>query len=277
MEKIPVALQLYSVRNEMAGDFEGTLRKVKDMGYDGVEFAGLFNRSIPEIKNLLMELNLLPVSAHVPFVEMILDPEKVLGMYAELGCQYVAVPYLTEEYRPGTDGFSKVIEAIKLLGKVSNEKGMTLLYHNHDFEFVKVDGEYGLDVLYNSVHSDLLQTQIDTCWVNVAGEDPAEYVKKYTRRAPVVHLKDFVMKGKEKPARLYELIGIESDENDKSSEEIFGFRPLGYGVQNIPAIIQASIDAGAKWFVVEQDNPGPGKTPMESVEMSINYLKSLKL
>ncbi|MEG6611278.1 sugar phosphate isomerase/epimerase [Pseudoclostridium thermosuccinogenes] len=276
MGKMSIALQLYSVRDDMAADFEGTLRKVKMMGYEGVEFAGLFNRSAADVKNLLKELDLIPVSAHVPYDEMMSDPEKVLGTYAEIGCKYVAIPYMTEEYRPGAEGFPKVVESIKMLGKIAKEKGMTLLYHNHDFEFVKVNGEYGLDVLYNSVPADLLQTEIDTCWVNVAGENPAEYVKKYAGRAPVVHLKDFVMKGKEKPAQLYELIGIKSDEKEKSDEEKFGFRPVGYGVQDIPAIIQAADEAGAKWLVVEQDNPGPGKTPMESVEMSINYLKTLK-
>jgi sugar phosphate isomerase/epimerase len=275
MKKMPIALQLYSVRSEMSEDFEGTLRKVREMGYDGVEFAGLFNRDITEIKSLLKELNLVPVSAHVPFVEMMSDPGKVLGIYAELGCEYVAIPYMTEEHRPGTVGFPEVIENIKMLGKAAQEKGITLLYHNHDFEFIKINGEYGLDVLYSSVSADLLQTQIDTCWVNVAGENPVEYIKKYAGRTPIVHLKDFVMKGKEKPARLYELIGIESDDYDNHAEENFGFKPLGYGVQNIPAIIQASIDAGAKWLVVEQDNPGHDKTPMESAEMSINYLKTL--
>lgn len=275
MGKMPIALQLYSVRDAMAADFEGTLRKVKDMGYEGVEFAGLFDRNVSEIKDLLKDINLVPVSAHVPYDEMMSDPEKVFGMYAELGCQYVAVPYLGEEHRPGKDAFLKVVESIQLLGKAAKEKGITLLYHNHDFEFVKVNGEYGLDVLYSSVPSDLLQTEIDTCWVNVAGENPADYIKKYTDRAPVVHLKDFVMKGKEKPAHLYELIGIKSEDSDKQSEENFGFRSLGYGVQNIPAIIQAANEAGAKWLVVEQDNPTPGKTPMECVEISINYLKNL--
>lgn len=275
MGKMPIALQLYSVRDEMAADFEGTLRKVKSMGYDGVEFAGLFDRSAIEIKNLLKEINLVPVSAHIPFDEMMSDPDKVFGRYAELGCKYVVVPYMIEEHRPGTDGFGKVIEAVQMLGKVAKEKGMTLLYHNHDFEFVKVNGEYGLDVLYSSISADLLQTEIDTCWVNVAGKNPVEYLKKYTGRSPVVHLKDFVMKGKEKPAHLYELIGIPSDESGKDSEENFGFRPVGYGVQNIPAIVQAAHDAGAKWLVVEQDSPAPGQNPIESAEMSMNYLKTL--
>jgi sugar phosphate isomerase/epimerase len=72
------------------------------------------------------------------------------------------------------------------------------------------------------------------------------------------------------------LDGIQPDESNKFGEENFGFRAVGYGVQNMPAIVQAAVDAGAKWMVVEQDNPGPGKTSIESIEMSIQYLKTLK-
>lgn len=276
MNKTPIALQLYTVRRDLASDLKGTLEQVKSMGYDGVEFAGLHDHSVEDIRRLVDDLGLVPVSAHVPFQDMISDPDGVLGLYARLGCNYVAVPYMTEEHRPGAPGFAEVIESIKMLGRVAKEKGMTLLYHNHDFEFVKVDGVYGLDLLYSSVPADLLQTEIDTCWVNVAGENPVEYVRKYSGRAPIVHLKDFVMKGKEKPAQMYELIGIQPDARVRRSEENFGFRPVGYGVQDIPAILGAAKDAGAEWIVVEQDNPGPGKTAMESAKLSIDYLRGLE-
>ena len=270
---LPIALQLYSVRDDMAADFEGTLKKVKAMGYEGVEFAGLFGRSAEEIRVLLKKLGLVPVSAHVSYDEMIADPENVLGEYAAIGCRFVAVPYLCEQYRPGTDGFDGIVENIKKLGKVAKEKGMTLLYHNHDFEFVKINGEYGLDVLYKRVPADLLQTELDTCWVNVAGEDPSAYVVKYTGRAPLVHLKDFVMPGK-KPTKMYALIGIDDDKKQDSCDA-FEFRPVGYGAQDVPAILKASEKAGAQWVIVETDNPSMGKSPMECAEMSIQYLKTL--
>ena len=138
MGNIPIALQLYTVRRDLAGDFRGTLEQVKDMGYEGVEFAGLHDRGVDEIKRLLDDLGLIPVSAHVPFDEMMSDPDRVLGLYAELGCSYIAIPYMTEENRPGTPRFPEVVESIKMLGRVAKKKGMTLLYHNHDFEFVKV-------------------------------------------------------------------------------------------------------------------------------------------
>jgi sugar phosphate isomerase/epimerase len=269
----PIALQLYSVREDLANDFEGTLRKVKALGYEGVEFAGLYGYEPETIRKLLREIGLTPVSAHVPFDALMADPQGMVNDYAEIGCKYIAIPYLTPEYRPNAEKFSEVIEGAKVLGKAASERGLTLLYHNHDFEFEKINGEYALDVLYNSVPADLLQTQIDTCWVNVAGEDPAAYLQKYAGRSPVVHLKDFVMPGKQ-PEKMYELIGIQDDQKG-TEEEAFDFRPLGMGVQNFPNILQACKAAGTHWVVVEQDRPSMGKTAMECAEDSIKYLVSI--
>ncbi len=266
----PIALQLYTVRDELKADFEGTLKKVKALGYDGVEFAGLFGKSADEVKKMCEEIGLVPISAHVPFVDMMENPQ-LLETYAEIGCKYVVIPYLTEEYRPGEEKFAEVIEGAKLLGSKANELGMKLCYHNHDFEFTKINGEYALDILYKEVSQDLLQTELDTCWVNIGGEDPAQYIRKYSGRCEVVHLKDFVGG---KTENMYALIGIDEDEK-KDTGVKFEFRPVGYGVQNFPDILEAAKDAGALWVVVEQDQPSMGKTPMECAEMSINYLKSL--
>lgn len=276
MTKLPIAIQLYSVRDDMAADFEGTLRKIKELGYDGVEFAGLFGRKPEYVRDLLKEIGLVPVSSHVAYVEMMADIEGVMSAYETIGTKYIAVPYMTEEYRPNAPKFDEAIEGMKALGKAAAAHGMTLLYHNHDFEFVKMGDEYGIDVMYSRIPADLLQTELDTCWVNVAGEDPAAFVLKYSGRAPVVHLKDFYMPAK-KPEKMYALIGIDDGvAEEKKEEDSFGFRPVGYGAQNIPAIIEASEKAGAKWLVVEQDDPSLGKTPMECAKMSIDYLHSAK-
>ena len=269
---LPVAVQLYSLRNEMEKDLEGTLRAVKAMGYDGVEFAGLFDKSADEVKNLVETIGLTPISAHVPYADMVDDAEKVLSDYAEIGCKFVVIPYMTEEYRPGAEKFDELIENIKIIGAKAKELGMTLLYHNHDFEFVKIGDEYGLDVLYASVDEDIFKTELDTCWVNVGGENPAEYILKYSGRSPVVHLKDFVINGEQKGS-LYKLIGIDEEEATDNGEEGFAFRPVGYGCQDFKSILEASEKAGAEWVVVEQDEATMGKTPLESIEMSRNYLK----
>lgn len=268
---LPIALQLYSIRDDVEKDFAASLQKTKELGYDGVEFAGLYGHSAAEVKALLKELGLTAISAHVPYIEMMQDPKGVLGTYAEIGCRYIAVPYLTEEYRIDGEKGQEAIAGMRMLAETAKEMGLTLLYHNHDFEFVKIDGEYGLDLLYKAIPADLLQTEIDTCWVNVAGENPSDYLRKYVDRSPVVHLKDFVMQGSAEGA--YELIGIEKDTKDDNKG--FEFRPLGSGMQDIPAILQAANDAHSKWLVVEQDQPSAGMTPFECAAQSIRYLNSL--
>lgn len=246
MISFPIALQLYSVRDDMAADFEGTLHKVKALGYDGVEFAGLFGHSPEDVRDMCARAGLKPLSAHVPFVDMMADPEGVLADYKKIGCEYVVIPYLTEEYRPGQPKFQEVIDGAKKLGEIANRLGMQLGYHNHDFEFAKIDGKYALDILYQEVPAELLKAQLDTGWVNVGGEDPAKYIRKYAGRVPVIHLRDSV-----------------------------GLRPVGSGKQDFPAILKACEESGTKWVVVEQGRPSMGLTPMECAKSNIDYLKSL--
>ena len=137
---LPVALQLYSVRDELEADFEGTIAKVRKFGYDGVEFAGLYGRSAEQVRKILADAGLTPVSAHVPLDELLGDTQAVVATYKEIGCKYIVVPYLPEDRRPGTEGFDRTIEDIKKIADVCNAQGVRLLYHNHDFEFKKLDG-----------------------------------------------------------------------------------------------------------------------------------------
>lgn len=266
----PVAVQIYSVRDDAKNDLRGTLEKIKAMGYDGVEFAGLYGYAPADIKAMCSEIGLVPISAHVPYVDMVKNPIGVLSQYAEIGCKYVAVPYLGEEHRPGTPNFEYVVAFIEIIAKAAKKLGIQLLYHNHDFEFAKFNGKYALDTLYDSISEDLLKTELDVCWVNVGGEVPADYIRKYSGRAPVVHLKDFYGT---KSEDMYELIGI--DQKAPPRPDGFEFRPVGSGLQDFPSILSAAKDAGAEWVVVEQDRPSMELTPMECIKKSIDYVKSI--
>ena len=270
MNDFPIAIQLYSVRDEMEKDFKGTIAKMKEIGYEGVEFAGLYGKTAKEVKEICEEVGILPVSAHVPYTDMVENPD-LLKTYAEIGCEYVVIPYLTPEYRPGNEKFDEVIANAKMLGEKAKELGMKLAYHNHDFEFVKIAGEYALDILYKEVSADLLETQLDTCWVNVGGENPVDYIRKYNGRVNILHLKDFVGG---KSENMYALIGIDEEKKEMATEA-FAFRPVGYGVQNFPEILKAAKEVGTKWVVVEQDEPSLGKSRVECAQMSLEYLKSL--
>lgn len=259
---------MYSVREQAKEDLRGVLQKVKEFGYSGVEFAGLHGHDPLEVKQMCEEIGLVPLSAHVPFVDLMGKMEETIECYHKVGCKYVVIPYLTPEYRPGEKGFDEVIEGAKKIGEALKKYDMVLQYHNHDFEFTKLDGEYALDILYKEVGPDLLQTQLDTCWVNVGGENPSGYVKKYAGRIPTVHLKDFAGSKSEK---MYALIGIDDDKKEET-KGTFEFRPVGKGVQNFKSIVAAADEGGAEWFIVEQDSPSMGYTALECAKISVDYL-----
>ena len=267
---LPVAVQVYSVRDSAQNDLRGTLEKIKEIGYDGVEFAGLYGNAPEDIAAMCREIGLTPISAHVPYVELVKDPVGVLSQYKTIGCEYVAVPYLAEADRPGTDRFPEVIENIKVIGRAAKELGIKLLYHNHDFEFMRLDGKYALDILYEEVSADLLATELDVCWVKVGGENPPEYIGKYSGRAPVLHLKDFIG---DKSEDMYGLIGIDKVAPKRPGN--FAFRSVGSGCQDFPPILEAANKAGTKWLVVEQDEPTEGISRMDCIKMSREYLKTL--
>ncbi len=272
MKTLPVAVQVYSVRDQAEKDFKGTMEQLKAMGYDGVELAGLYSYSKEAVKSILNEVGLEPVSAHVPLQDMQADIDSVIETYKYIGCKYIVVPYLMEGNRPGDEAFKQTLKDIIRCGEACTAAEMTLLYHNHDFEFIKLeDGTFALDDLYNKTTPDQLQAEPDTCWIKVAGQDPAAYVRKYAGRVPIVHLKDFFKEGQ--VGSMYELIGLEAEE-DKGSG-VFEFRPVGHGMQDFKPILEASIDAHAKWVVVEQDEPSGGHGRLESVKMSRDYLKTL--
>lgn len=108
---------------------------------------------------------------------MINDIE-ILKTYREIGCEYVIIPYVNPEHRSGGDKFGELIESAKKIGAKANELGMKLAYHNHDFEFEKINGEYALDVLYKEVPANLLQTELDTCWVNVVTDKYGQHHRR---------------------------------------------------------------------------------------------------
>lgn len=265
---LPIALQLYSVRNECGKDFYRTLKAVKEAGYDGVELAGLHGYSVEDVKNMLAELNLDPISAHVSIEEISEDPLSI-EKYSRLGVRYIVIPYLSLDNHPNGVKWDETRDIINSAIDKASEFGIKMLYHNHDFEFKKIDGKYIMDIFLSEI--DRIGYEPDTCWINYAGEDPVEYIKKYSSIIPVVHLKDFVMPGR-KSAVPYKFL---SEKEDNASSEVskFKFMPLGEGVQDIKAILSTA-ESFAEWVIVEQDYPGD-YTELEAMKKSIEYLKSL--
>ena len=279
-KKLPVGVQLYSVRTDLEQDFYGTLKKVREMGYAGVEFYGeYYGNSVTQVKRWCTELGLIPFSNHVPYQQMIDDVDKVIAENTILGVQYIVFPYMDEASRPGIDPeqFKATVARLGEVGAKVREAGFQLLYHNHDFEFVTLaDGTVGYDYIFSSNDRVNLQNELDVCWAQYAGFDPAEEIAKYNGNVPVVHAKDYYLEGKLSKAP-YALIGISTDNSMKDDGGWFEYRPLGMGQVDIPAVIKAAIAAGSQWICVEQDEPCEGLSRLEGIAKSVEYLRSLDL
>lgn len=269
MKKFPIAVQVYSVRHLAAADFVGTMRALKAMGYDGVELAGTYGMTAVEIKQILDEVGLVLVGAHIN-VEL-MEEDAVLADYAAAGLKCATIPWF---HKPDTiEMLVEHIDRIRHLSERCRAYGLQLSYHNHDFEMEEVPGtgRRVLEAYYEEIGPDRLQTQLDLCWVRVGGEDPAAYLKKFAGRAPTVHFKDYVG---DKAEKMYALIDCD-DEAAAQPATAFEFRPVGYGCQDVPALLQAAEEAGCQWIIVEQDEPSMGLSRLECVEKSVQYLKSL--
>lgn len=275
MADLKVGIQLYSLRDKMEADMYGTLKAVKEMGYDCVEFAGYFGKTAEEIRGMLDELGLECISVHQTIDWYEKDGVDAVNFVKALGAKYSAIPwYKVEEYHNNWDA---TIEKFSKVGKLLSENGLKMLYHNHDFEFEKKDGEIIIDKLYSTVDSNYLNPEFDTCWIKYAGYEPTEYLAKYAGRINVVHIKDFNAK-KLANGPVYALIdskgAVKDGEKAEETEREFEFRPVGSGIQDVKSIVEASIKAGAEYIIVEQDQWYEGDN-LADAKKSRDYLKSL--
>ncbi|GIN71225.1 sugar phosphate isomerase [Bacillus sp. J14TS2] len=248
MKKIPVAVQMYSLREESAQDFAGTLKKVAELGYDGVEFAGYGGLPVQEVREILDEVGLQAASSHVPAADLKNDLAKVIEEQKILGSKYIVCPFLMPDER-NEETYQSLLTFFSEVGEECRKAGLTFCYHNHDFELEKLsDGRTVLETIFDDVPSENIQTELDIYWLTKAGEQPAEWIKRYKGRTPLVHLKDMTV-----------------------DEEQF-FAELGTGGVDLESVLALGEEADVDWWVVEQDQSR--KTPLESIEISIEFLKN---
>jgi sugar phosphate isomerase/epimerase len=261
MEKLNVGLQLYSVRGEMEKNFFGTLKAVKDMGYDYVEFAGYYGHTAQEVRSMLDELQLTCISVHQGPDLFLEKGQEAVDYLKTIGARYSAIPwYGIENFAP--DQLENTLEKFKKVSDLLQKNGIRLTYHNHDFEFQKQDGEYILEKIYR--------------WVKYAGVDPVEFLLKYTGKMKTLHLKDFVCK-KLGAGPVYALIDDTGKAGEESKEDKgFRFVPVGQGIQDFPAILQAARQVGIEYVIVEQDDSYE-MPALEAARQSRDYLKQLGL
>ena len=241
---LQVALQLYTVRDETERDFAGTLRRVAQIGYPGVEFAGYGNLTSHEMSALLAETGLRAVSTHVR-LDALQDEQldASIRYCQDIGCSNIVLPWLANEWRT-REGIQALAPRLNAIGQRCREHSITFAYHNHDFEFTSVDGSYLLDYLIQATDPSLVKLELDVYWVAYAGADPVLYPQTYADRVALIHLKDMAA--------------------DRSMTEVGkGTLDMGH--------IYAFAKARGLWVVVENDHP---QIPsLESARISLEYFK----
>ncbi len=274
MKQFKVGLQLYSVKNAMKEDFEGTLQKVKDMGYEYVEFAGYYDHTAEEIKAILDRIGLKCISVHQGLEFFAEDAQKGIDYLKTFGVKYSVIPWYGKEKLAGNPGWEETVATFNKVADALHANGMWLGYHNHDFEFETFEGKYLHDYIFEAVPADRIQPELDTCWVHYAGIDPAAKIREFTGRVDVVHLKDFVCKNLG-AGPVYDLIDKDGKAMKAPSREENGFEfcPLGMGRQNFASILAACEECGTEYVIVEQDKTYGGMTELEAVEISRKYLR----
>ena len=246
---IPVALQMYTLRDQASADFRGALAGVARIGYAGVELAGTGGLTAPELAKVLSDLGLKCAGSHEGMDRLESDFSAVVDFQKEIGNSFVVIPWLAEERRKGAAGWIETAGKMTEIGHMLKEEGLQLCYHNHSFEFEKFDGQYGLDLLYANSGPDAVQAELDTYWVKHGGEDPIEYINRYAGRAPLIHIKDM------------------------AAGEDRAFAEIGEGILDMPGIFEAAKKAGSAWMIVEQDTCK--RPPIESVKLSFDNIKKM--
>ncbi len=275
MKQLRVGIQLYSLREEMEKDMDATLKKVSEMGYDCVEFAGFFDHSAEQVLELLQKYGLQAPSIHQslePYLGQ--DCDAFITFIKKLGVRYSVIPWEDKATYQDPDRYQAFLDNVRTVGAKLAQHGIQLCYHNHDFELEKIDGKYILDRLYEDVEEPLLFTELDLCWIKYGGEDPVAYLNKYAKRSKIVHFKDFYAKTMAAgPAyALIDAKGKEIKTDNDTSDNGFHFCPLGQGVQDFAPMVEAVRASDIEYVVYEMDD-WYDADPFELARISRTYLK----
>jgi sugar phosphate isomerase/epimerase len=244
-----IALQLFTVREELEEDYTGCLRQVSDLGYSAVQLTGNIPYSATEMRSILDNVGLDVAGMHVALEELEGNLSQWVKFSSTIGTDDLVCPFLPEERRRTREDWLQTAELLDDIGARCRDAGKRLSYHNHSFEFTRLDGAYALDLLYERTSPENLYAELDTYWVAHGGANPTDYIEKYAGRLPMLHLKDM------------------ADDEERS------FAEVGSGILDWEAIHRTSLEAGVEWYIIEQDVCK--QPPMESARESLEYLEEL--
>lgn len=239
----PIGIQLYTLRRPFRDDPLGCLSRIKETGYDSVEFAAPLSADFESFGTHMKKIGLDCPSAHVGLSDMAEQPDAVLRMAETLGCRFIVMPFVMPDQRD----WKKVIAVLTSFAKRAAGEGYRVAYHHHDFEFETSNGRRPFDILVGETDPALVNFELDVYWLKKGGEDPKAVIENLKGRVKLIHLKDYAADGT--------------------------MTDVGSGTLDFPALIGAAKTSGAEHFFVEHDFPPEPFWP--SVEASLRYLRNL--
>lgn len=249
MKKNQIAAQLYTLRDfcKTAEDYDKSLKKVKDIGYDAVQVSGIGPIDPKQVKEIADRHDLGICATHVSYDRLKEDLAAVIEEHRLWDCRYVGLGSMPQQFRTSKEGFLQVAQEFSEIGKELQQAGLQFIYHDHKFEFEKYDGVTGMDLLLNESDEKAFGFELDTYWVHAGGADLVQWIEKVKGRMQVVHLKD---------------MAIEKDQQM--------FAEVGEGNFAWDRILEALRSINVEWYVVEQDTCR--RDPFESLAISYRYL-----
>ena len=254
-------IQLYSVRDVIVKDPKGVIQKVAAAGYNEVEMYGLsadnkfYGLTVKELAQVLKDNNLKSPSGHYAPEKFLFDNgngddvKNFCEVGHALGHQYIIIPFLKEEKRKTIDQYKMLAERMNKAAEICKKANLQLAYHNHDFEFIDLNGEHGYDIFLNNTDKDLVKFEMDLYWVVRAGYDPVELFKKHPGRFHFWHVKD-----------------MDKADRTKNTE-------VGNGTVDFNKIFANAKLAGVKHYIMEQEN-NYAPDIFTSIKTSCSYIKT---
>jgi sugar phosphate isomerase/epimerase len=247
-----IGIQLYTIRDLVNADLEGTLKMLNEVGYKSIEAAGyqngqFYGLSPKEYKKLVLDNGLAPLSSHSRID--LKTVQNVIDDHCEAGMSYLVVPSIPVEQRKTVDGYLRQAEEFNKIGELCKKSGLTFGYHNHAFEFEPLDDKIPYRILLDNTDPEFVTMQLDTYWMVYGGSDPLAYFDEYPGRFKLWHIKD-----------------MDKSEARESTE-------IGDGIINFKKMFRHAPEAGLECYFVEQEEFK--MDTVESIRRSFNYLNSI--
>lgn len=246
-DRVQIALQLYTVRDETGRDFAGTVRQVAAIGYRAVEFAGYGGLTPEQMAALLRVTGLTAAATHVSLEALERDLPHQLEYCQAIGCTYLVLPGVPEDQRGGDD-LHRLADRFNQIGRRCANQGIHFAYHNHDHEFALHGGRTHIETMLAETDAEIVSFELDVYWAAHAGTDPAIFLRRYTARIPLLHFKDRAKDG--------------------------GFAEVGDGDLNLAALYTLAAELEVRWCIVEND--APSLPSLESARRSWQNLQAMR-